>query len=121
MRCDLARNRKNATTAEDTATVGFERKLWASADALRNNMDAADKHVVLGLILLKYISDAFEARYAELDARIAHGDTFHNDLHPDPKADYVIANPPFNDSDWHRKDDDVRWQFGEITQFAWNT
>ena len=41
---------------------GFEAKLWQTADALRNNMDAAEyKHVVLGLIFLKYISDAFEA------------------------------------------------------------
>jgi hypothetical protein len=35
-----------------------------------------------------------------IDAQIGHGDTFHNDRHPDLKADYVIANPPFNDSDW---------------------
>lgn len=34
------------------------------------------------------------------DAQIAHGDTFHNDRHPDLKADYVLANPPFNDSNW---------------------
>jgi len=41
------------------ANLGFEAKLWAAADALRNNMDAAEyKHVVLGLIFLKYISDA---------------------------------------------------------------
>ena len=40
------------------------------ADALRNNMDAAEyKHVVLGLIFLKYISDAFEAKHAELEAQ----------------------------------------------------
>jgi hypothetical protein len=32
-----------------------------------------------------------------------------------------VANPPFNDSDWFRKDDDVRWQFGEIAQTPWNT
>ena len=51
------------------ATVGFEAKLWAAADALRNNMDVAEyKHVVLGLIFLKYISDAFEAKHAELEA-----------------------------------------------------
>lgn len=43
------------------APLGFEAKLWLSADKLRNNMDAAEyKHVVLGLIFLKYISDAFE-------------------------------------------------------------
>jgi hypothetical protein len=42
------------------ANLGFEAKLWLAADKLRNNMDAAEyKHVVLGLIFLKYISDAF--------------------------------------------------------------
>lgn len=50
-----------------TVTVGFERRLWQAADALRNNMDAAEyKHVVLGLIFLKYLSDAFEAKHEEL-------------------------------------------------------
>lgn len=45
----------------------IEQKLWQAADKLRNNMDAAEyKHVVLGLIFLKYISDAFEAKHAEL-------------------------------------------------------
>ncbi len=46
------------------ANLGFEQKLWQAADKMRNNMDAAEyKHVVLGLIFLKYISDAFEERY----------------------------------------------------------
>src|SRR3954466_15501740 len=59
---------------ENGANLGFEAKLWAAADALRNNMDAAEyKHVVLGLIFLKYISDAFESKYAELDAERAEG------------------------------------------------
>jgi type I restriction enzyme M protein len=49
------------------ANVGFEDKLWKAADKLRNNMDAAEyKHVVLGLIFLKYISDAFTEVYEEL-------------------------------------------------------
>ena len=57
-----------------TSTLGFEAQLWAAADALRNNMDAAEyKHVVLGLIFLKYISDAFEAKRAELEAQKAQG------------------------------------------------
>jgi type I restriction enzyme M protein len=56
------------------ANLGFEAKLWAAADALRNNMDAAEyKHVVLGLIFLKYISDAFEAKHAELDSQRSQG------------------------------------------------
>ena len=49
------------------ANLGFEAKLWLAADKLRNNMDAAEyKHVVLGLIFLKYISDAFEEMHATL-------------------------------------------------------
>jgi type I restriction enzyme M protein len=60
--------------SDSTATIGFEAKLWLAADKLRNNMDAAEyKHVVLGLIFLKYISDAFEAKHAELDAQKAQG------------------------------------------------
>jgi type I restriction enzyme M protein len=58
----------------NTSALGIETKLWEMADALRNNMDAAEyKHVVLGLIFLKYISDAFEAKHAELEAQKAQG------------------------------------------------
>jgi type I restriction enzyme M protein len=49
-------------------------------------------------------------RGIEADFGPEHADTFRRDLHPDLRADYVLANPPFNDSDWFRKDDDVRWQ-----------
>ncbi|GEM_PF-1920959 len=46
----------------------FEATLWATADKLRGTLDAAEyKHVVLGLIFLKYISDAFEERRADED------------------------------------------------------
>ena len=63
-----------AKNGDSAANLGFEAKLWAAADALRNNMDAAEyKHVVLGLIFLKYISDAFEAKHAELEAEAAQG------------------------------------------------
>ena len=56
------------------ANLGFETELWRAADALRSNMDAAEyKHVVLGLIFLKYISDAFEEVHARLSAEIALG------------------------------------------------
>ena len=49
------------------ANLGFEAQLWATADKLRGNMEPSDyKHVALGLIFLKYISDAFEAKRAEL-------------------------------------------------------
>ncbi len=46
---------------QNSANVGFEETLWSAADKMRNNMDPAEyKHVVLGLIFLKYISDSFE-------------------------------------------------------------
>jgi len=49
-----------ATNNNNTASIGFEQQIWAAADILRGNMDAAEyKHVVLGLIFLKYISDKF--------------------------------------------------------------
>jgi type I restriction-modification system DNA methylase subunit len=60
-----------------------------------------------------------------IDAQIAHGDTFHNDRHPDLKADYVLANPPFNDSDWRGAllKNDKRWVYGVPptgnANFAW--
>ena len=71
---------KTATPKNDSsATIGFEAKLWLTADKLRNNMDAAEyKHVVLGLIFLKYISDTFEEHRAKLLAG---------------QGDYAGANP----------------------------
>lgn len=57
-----------------TTNVGFEEKLWLAADKLRSNMDAAEyKHVVLGLIFLKYVSDSFEEKYQQLKAE-GYGD-----------------------------------------------
>jgi len=68
----LPNNRAESTNGG--ANLGFERELWRAADALRNNMDAAEyKHVVLGLIFLKYISDAFEEQHAKLQAERNQG------------------------------------------------
>ena len=56
-----ARTKKPRAKTDTGATTGYEAELWRMADALRGSMDAAEyKHVVLGLIFLKYISDAFE-------------------------------------------------------------
>ena len=60
-----------------------------------------------------------------IEGQIAHGDTFHDDRHPDLKADFILANPPFNVSDWggDRLRDDKRWQYGlppaRNANFAW--
>ena len=66
---------------ERTGSLGFETKLWEAADLLRNNMDPAEyKHVVLGLLFLKYIEDSFEERRADLGTAVA-----------DPDSDYYVA------------------------------
>ena len=60
-----------------------------------------------------------------IEGRIEHGDSFHNDRHPDLRADYILANPPFNVSDWggERLRDDRRWEYGVPpvgnANFAW--
>ncbi len=60
-----------------------------------------------------------------IEGRIEHGDSFHNDRHPDLRADYILANPPFNVSDWggERLRDDRRWEHGVPpvgnANFAW--
>jgi type I restriction enzyme M protein len=60
-----------------------------------------------------------------IEGKIEQGDTFHNDKHPDLKADFILANPPFNVSDWRGEllREDKRWQFGVPpagnANFAW--
>jgi len=51
-------------------------------------------------------------RGIEGDLGPEHADSFRRDLHKDLKSDYVLANPPFNDSDWIRSEEDVRWKYG---------
>ncbi len=87
----MARSR-TASSKDSSTSLGFEAKLWLSADKLRNNMDAAEyKHVVLGLIFLKYISDSFEEHRAKLLAG---------------KGDYKGSNP--EDPDEYRAEN-VFW------------
>ncbi|MBN1155828.1 SAM-dependent DNA methyltransferase [candidate division KSB1 bacterium] len=84
--------------AQNGHGLGFEQKLWTAADKLRNNMDAAEyKHVVLGLIFLKYISDSFEQVYDEL----------RNDpqsLGPEERDEYIMRRVF-----WVPKE--ARWQY----------
>ena len=62
-------------------------------------------------------------RGIDCDLGPEHADTFRRDLHKDLKADFILANPPFNDSDWVRHEDDVRWKYGippkGNANFAW--
>ncbi len=68
----MPNSKRKSTYSTNGATLGFEEKLWAAADKLRGHMDAAEyKHVVLGIIFLKYISDAFETRRQALEHDLA--------------------------------------------------
>ena len=71
--------------ASNNTALGFEATLWATADKLRGNLDAAEyKHVVLGLIFLKYISDAFEEKHAALQKE--------KGADPEDRDEYLAAN-----------------------------
>jgi type I restriction enzyme M protein len=86
----MARTRKASTSSDKSAAnLGFEAKLWLAADKLRNNMDAAEyKHVVLGLIFLKYISDAFE----EMRAKLLAGEGDYEGADPEDPDEYRAEN-----------------------------
>ena len=78
-------NHTRRPARQSGANLGFEDKLWMAADKLRGTMDAAEyKHVVLGLIFLKYISDSFADHYAAL-ARKQYAD-------PEDRDEYLAAN-----------------------------
>jgi type I restriction enzyme M protein len=70
----LVAKAKNGSSNGNGANLGFEATLWQAADKMRNNMDAGEyKHVVLGLVFLKYISDAFDEKYSQLASDVASG------------------------------------------------
>ena len=70
-------------TNTNGATLGFEQTLWQAADKMRGHMDPSEyKHVALGLIFLKYISDAFEERRQEIEQELA-----------DPNSEWFVAEP----------------------------
>ena len=78
---------KTSGATQTAATVGYEAQLWQMADALRGSMDAAEyKHVCLGLLFLKYISDAFEEKHAALLAEKAKGADAENRTSTAPRA-----------------------------------
>ena len=76
----------------NTAEIGFEKNIWDAACILRGNLDAAEyKHVILGLIFLKYISDKFEARYNEL---LEEAEGFEEDIDEYTSLNIFFVPPP---------------------------
>jgi type I restriction enzyme M protein len=85
----MAKRQAKKANGESTANIGFEAKLWLAADKLRNNMDAAEyKHVVLGLVFLKYISDSFE----EMRAKLVAGEGDYAGADPEDADEYRAEN-----------------------------
>ena len=81
----MAKAKKNNNKTEEP----IEKQLWKSADKLRKNIDAAEyKHIVMGLIFLKYISDAFEELYGRLKA----GEGDYAGADPEDKDEYKAEN-----------------------------
>ena len=80
-----ADKKKKKATKNNGANLGFEQKLWAAADKMRGHMDAAEyKHVALGLIFLKHISDSFQELYDKLN-----GDEYSD---PEDRDEYLAEN-----------------------------
>jgi len=76
-------SRNKSRNNSNGATLGFEETLWQAADKMRGHMDPSEyKHVALGLIFLKYISDAFEERRQEIEKELTN-----------PKSEWYIADP----------------------------
>ena len=89
------------------ANLGFEQKLWQTADKLRNNMDAAEyKHVVLGLIFLKYISDAFLERHQQLE-NDKYGDPEDKDFYTEVNVFWVPTEARWDYLQDHAKQPDI--------------
>ena len=100
--------------ATSTTKVGFEEELWTAADKLRSNMDAAEyKHVVLGLIFLKYVSDSFEEKYNELLAE-GYGDEEDRDEYTADNIFWVPKDARWSEIKNHSKSTDI----GEVIDKA---
>lgn len=90
-----------------TTAVGFEEKLWLAADKLRSNMDAAEyKHVVLGLIFLKYVSDSFEEKYQKLLSE-GYGDEEDRDEYLAENIFYVPKEARWSEIQKHATSTDI--------------
>jgi type I restriction enzyme M protein len=84
-------------TEKTNANIGFEKELWDAADSLRNHVSASDyRKVIIGLIFLKYVSDAFDKRYQEL---IIEGEGFEEDR-DEYTAEHIFYVP-----------EEARWKF----------
>lgn len=90
----------SSSSSTSRAGLGFEKELWNAADHLRGSMDPSEyKHVVLGLLFLKYISDAFEARREELRAAVA-----------DPESDYFVEE--------ERREEELEYLLAERDEYT---
>ena len=105
---------------ENTTSIGFEDAIWRAADKLRGNLNASEyEGVVLGLIFLKYISDKFEAKFAELSqdeyADVEDKDEYEADGEPfDEKMKRLTTELSGLFAESHRLEVEIKKQLGSI-------
>ncbi|MBK5261078.1 MAG: SAM-dependent DNA methyltransferase [Peptostreptococcaceae bacterium] len=103
--------------ANGTTNLGFEEQLWQAADKLRSNMDASEyKHVVLGLIFLKYVSDSFKEKYEQLKAS-GYGDEEDRDEYIADNIFWVPKDSRWDNIKAHATSTDI----GEVIDKAMET
>ena len=80
---------RGSAKVDNTATLGFEAKLWHAADLMRGKLPATQyRQVLMGLLFLRYVSDAFENRYRELKAE-GYGDEEDRDAYMEKNIFFV--------------------------------
>ena len=108
----MAKKKSDTNSNNNGATLGFEATLYQAADKLRNNMDAAEyKHVVLGLIFLKYISDSFEEKYNLLLEKYANPQSEFYIKEEDARFDYAEDRDEYLAENIFYVPKEARWSY----------
>lgn len=109
----MAREKKSKDKkTANGGNLGFEEKLWQAADKMRGHMDPAEyKHVVLGLIFLKYISDAFEERHKYLEKQVAEPSSEYFVKEPDARYEVIEERDEYTSENIFWVPKDARWSY----------
>ncbi len=100
------------TAKKATASRSLEQTLWDAADKMRGNLEAAEyKHVALGLVFLKYVSDAFEQRRRFLVEATADPDSDYFIPNPDRRGEIVESRDEYTAENIFWVPEDARWEF----------
>jgi type I restriction enzyme M protein len=106
----MARAAKKAAAKTDNRSL--EQKLWAAANKLRGNQEASDyKHVVLGLVFLKYVSDRFEERRSAIEKALSDPDSEEYIPNPERRAPFIEDRDEYTSQNVFWVPADARWEY----------